>query len=226
MAAQDKSSLHVLNAGLVADRSVLIGLTSPEMASVFATLRMSVNTKKTLTVIDNGNTFFTSANMLELIKANDDKYRLIAEKAGVTLREEDIQAIQGAEAAKKAIEAAMIPPIPPYPFGPKPANWSVATDLTITTGNRATVRRLRTNPNANGTGYSISVLQLKRIWAIASVRWKTKTSVRHIGSISADGYSRSGTVYDAHVEVGCQTIRRYELEQLALHLNWDFPADK
>lgn len=222
--AEAKIALHVLAAGLVVDAYVLAAQSVDDLDTTFRMMR--AHPKRSLTIIQNANTFFTSANMLELIKANDDKYRLIAEKVGVVLHETDVRTIQDAETVKKAIESAMLPPVPTYPFCPKPASWSVATDLTITTGNRAMVRRLRANPNANGTGYSISVLQLKRIWAIASARWKSKTSVRHISAIAADGYTRSGTVYDAHVEVGCQTIQRYELEQLALHLGWDFPADK
>lgn len=217
-------ALIVLKAGLVLDRSALAGLTKTELDSTVAALRSSPHAKKRVTIIDSVASFFSASNMLDLIKANDDSYKLIAEKANVTLRDEQVQAIQAAEAAQKAIETAMIPPIPPYPFAVIPASWSVKTDLIIGTGMRAGVRRRQSNSSGNGTTYTLSMVQLKRIWAIASVRWMTETSLRHLSGINCDGYTRSASVHPTNVEVGCQTIQRYELEQLALHLNWDFPT--
>lgn len=221
-----KVALHVLNAGMVLDRSVLVGQTVEEMKATVATLRASANSRKVVTVIENGALFFTAANMLDIIKSGGDTYRLIAEKAGVTLRDEDVQAIITAEATKKAIEASMVPPIPPYVFSQVPANWSIKTDLAVTNGARQSVKRRRANSMGNSTAYSISVMQLKRIWAVAAPLWQTKTGTPTIPDVRAEGYSRGAVVRESRVEIGCQTIQRYELEQLALHLGWDFPTAK
>lgn len=221
-----KVALHVLNAGMVLDRSVLVGQTVEEMKATVATLRASANSRKTVTVIENGALFFTAANMLDIIKSGGDTYKLIAEKAGVTLRDEDVQAIVTAEATKKAIEASMVPPIPPYAFHPVPANWSIKTDLVIAKGERAYVQRRRNNGNGNSTTYRISLLQMKRVWGVASVRWQTKSGSQTIADVKAGGYTRGARVWETHVEIGCQTVQRYELEQLALHLGWDFPTAK
>lgn len=40
----------------------------------------------------------------------------------------------------------------------------------------------------------------------------------YVHGIRASGYSRDGIVHDDRIVIGCQTIQRYELEQLALHL--------
>lgn len=217
-------ALIVLKAGLVLDRSALAGLTKTELDSTVAALRSSPHVKKRVTIIDSVASFFTASNMLDLIKANDDSYKLIAEKANVTLRDEQVQAIQAAEAAQKAIETAMIPPLPPYTFATIPADWSVAQDLNIIDGPRGRVRRRRNNQQGNGTSYALSLTQLKRLWTVASVYWQTKTGVYTVPGITSDGYTRSAVMELGRVQVGCQSIQRYELEQLALHLKWDFPT--
>lgn len=218
-----KIALHVLASGLVLDRSVLVTQTVAELDATVATLRASANSKKPVTVIENGATFFTSGNMLDIIKSGGQNYKLIAEKAGVTLRDEDVQAIITAEATKKAIEKSMIPPLPPYTFAAIPAGWSVKSDLDFSTGKNTTVRRTRTNNAGNGVGYNISLLQLKRVWAIAAPRWQTGTGNSSL-SVTAHGTYRTVYIRASSAEIGCQTVQRYELEQLALHLGWDFPA--
>lgn len=222
--ATNKVALYNLRSGMVLDRSVFVGETSAEMVLTIEAIR--ANPGKCLTVIDKSSTFFTSENMIALIKANDVEYRLIAEQAGVELSVEDVDAIQRAERARLSILEKMTPPIPPYPFAEVPDGWSIATDLTITAGDRSTVRRSRHNTDGDGISHSMSVKQLKKLWGIASRRWTDDVSVSRYVGVAAGGYTRNSEIEGTRVTIGCQKVRRYELEQLAVHFGWDFPKAK
>lgn len=212
--AEAKIALHVLAAGLVLDRSVFVGQTALEMGATLATLRVSP--RKTLTVVENGITFFTASNMLDLIKANDDSYKLIAEKAKVTLRDEDVQAIQAAEAAKKVIEAAMIPPIPPYPFRAVPDGWKASEKFQFVNNGRSMSR-----VGASSATYRIGTAGAQRLWARISVYWlKGLTFPSQYVDV---GTERRIQQNGDEVRIGCQSVQRFEIEQIALWQGWKFP---
>lgn len=208
MAKEAKLALHVLAAGLVVDRSVLVTQTSAEITSLLDLVRATP--KRSLLVIENANTFFTSANMLELIKANDDAYKLIAEKAKVTLRDDDVMAIRTAEVAKKAIEATMVPPVPPYPFAIVPTGYDVTKTFELCQAGRAFRRIGRTE--------SIGLGQGELIWRYLSAYWVNGKAVE-------SKYFRDNRVFveGDYIRVGCQRARRYEIEQIALWQGWKFP---
>lgn len=211
--AEAKIALHTLKAGLVLDRSVFVGQTVSEMQ---ATIDSTRNLKARVTVIENGATFFTAANMLELIKANDDGYKLIAEKAKVTLRDEDVQAIKTAEAAKKAIEASMIPPVPPYPFRPVVDGWKANEKFQLVNNGRSLSR-----VGAASNNYRVSLAGAQRLWARLSVYWSK-------GQNFPSQYVNVGTEHRIQQEgetihIGCQNVQRFEIEQIALWQGWTFP---
>ena len=89
--------------------------------------------------------------------------------------------------------------------------------------------------------YSIKTLTLKRIWDRVSPRWvkfwseenqtaekkKRWSSLKgehHPGSTLDGGPSRYVSFFNNSIEIGCQTITRFELEQAALHFGWDIPV--
>lgn len=210
--AEAKIALHVLNAGMVLDRSVFVGQTVSEMQATIAAVRSAP--KKTVTVIENGATFFTAANMLTLIKANDDGYKLIAEKAKVTLRDDDVQAIKTAEAAQKAIEASMIPPIPPYPFATTPDGFDIRKKFGVCNGGKS-LRRI-------GGHHTLSLLQAQLIFRYMAEAWINNRLVD-------SKYFRDHRVYslgNGAYRIGCQEAQRYEIEQIALWQGWAFPTKK
>lgn len=213
--AEAKIALHALTAGLVLDRSVFVGQTVTEMQETIASIRGAP--KKTVTVIENGATFFTAANMLELIKADNDSYKLIAEKAKVTLRDEDVTAIKTAEAAKKAIEASMIPPIPPYPFRAVPDGWKASEKFQLVNNGRSLSR-----VGAQSGTYRVSIAGAQRLWARLSVYWLK-------GQTFPSQYVNVGTEHRVQqdgdqVRIGCQNAQRFEIEQIALWQGWTFPV--
>lgn len=208
--AEAKIALHVLTAGLVLDRSVFVGQTVAEMKATIGSIRGAP--KKAVTVIENANTFFTAANMLDLIKANDDGYKLIAEKAKVTLRDDDVAAIKAAESAKKAIEASMVPPKPPYPFADVPAGFNIRSKFEICNGGKS-LRRI-------GGHNTLSLLQGQLIWRYLADFWSKNQVV-------PSKYFRDHRVFqldNGRFRIGCQEAYRYEIEQLALWQGWAFPG--
>lgn len=212
--AEAKIALHALTAGLVLDRSVFVGQTVAEMQSTLVAIRSAP--KKSITVIENGATFFTAANMLDLIKADNDHYKLIAEKAKVTLRDEDVTAIKTAEAAKKAIEASMIPPIPPYPFRPVPEGFVASQKFELTNNNRS-LRRV----GAVAYEYRVSLAGAQRLWNSVSKYWvKGQTVPSQYMNV---GSERRIVQEGDTVRIGCQNVQRFEIEQIALWQGWAFP---
>lgn len=222
--AAAKISLYVLNSGMVLDHSVFKSLAANDMAGIVNSVRGEPSSTR-LKIIDNADTFFTSKNMLALIRADDKDYKLIAEQAQIIITEDEVRAILLADKVQADITAKMVPPKPPYEFAPVPYDWSIKTNLQVGNGlARASVRRLKLNVQGGGTSYSITLKQLERIWLIASRKWaKITNSTSAINDIRAEGYVKSGHVVDDRVHIGCQVVQRYELEQLALHLNWAFP---
>jgi hypothetical protein len=78
------------------------------------------------------------------------------------------------------------------------------------------------------TNYSTTTKTAKKLWELASKIWhewdsngknETKPSMR----ASWAGYTRSAIVRKESVEIGCQTFKRHEVEQIALHMGWEFP---
>lgn len=210
MATEAKIALHVLAAGLVLDRSVFIGQNVAEMHATIVALRGAP--KKSFTIIENGATFFTAANMLELIKANDDGYKLIAEKAGVAVTEDSIRAIQIAEVTSALIKKAMIPPIPPYPFAKTPDGFTgIDQKFEICNGGKS-LRRV------NGH-HTLGLVLAQLIWRYLSAAWA-------INKVAEDKYFREHRVCQRQGDlyrIGCQEINRYEIEQIALWQGWKFP---
>jgi hypothetical protein len=210
--AEAKIALHVLTAGLVLDRSVFVGQTVSEMQDTITAIRGAP--KKVVTVIENGATFFTSANMLDLIKADNDAYKLIAEKAKVILRDDDVAAIKTAEAAKKAIEASMIPPIPPYPFAAVPDGFDIRKKFEICNAGKS-LRRV-------GGYHQLSLLQARVIFQYMSEAWVNNRIVNSKYIRGHLVHNQAGGGYG----IGCQEATRTEIEQIALWQGWEFPTKK
>lgn len=214
-----KTALYVLASGLVADNSVVKGFMPKELDEFVTAISAAGFPSKKLFVVASAAGFFTPDNMISLIKANDDNYKLIAEQLEVPVSDTDVDAIRRVE----GILTSLKPKAPLYPFAQVPDGWSIADDLSIL---KTAVRRKRINSNGDGSAYAMTRPQLQRIWGLASKLWLKDLGVSHesIRDVSADGYRRRADVYYDRVVIGCQTFRRYELEQLAVHLGWAFPG--
>lgn len=70
-------------------------------------------------------------------------------------------------------------------------------------------------------GYQISKKQLKRVWDIANPYWQgLEPSVRGDMTVRAHSSTYYVRVRNKEVDIGCQTIDRFELEWIADQLDW------
>lgn len=212
-----KQALYVLVSGSVIDRSALIALPSTGVEQVIVQTRMA---PLPLVVVDTAESFFNGPNLIALLKAGDPKCKLIAERFEMKFNNDTVALIMRATEAEAQLLKAATPPVPPYPFAVVPEGWTTAK-LSI---GPTQIKRKAENAQGDGTGYSLTPEQVQKVWKTASTRWAAgKTSV-NADKLVKDHNTRYISVYNDRVAVGCQTIRRYELEQLAKHKDWQFPV--
>lgn len=213
----DKKILHVLKSGMVLDRSIMIGRSADEIGSAIAVIRAEDHRR--LRVVDNADQFFTAEKLMELIRAKDKDYLMVAENAGIDITAEHVDAIWKADAIANAIKMKMPPK---YTFAEVPAGWSIADDISL---GPTIVRRKRINPQGNSGTYTISPKRLETLWGLASRRWaKLAGATDNGGIVESQGVRRTATIGPNCIVIGCQTIQRYEIEQIAKHRGWAFPA--
>lgn len=208
-----------LNSGIVVDREGLNKLKTEAMGVAMADI---YNRGKEVIVVDNVRAFFGDATLFRALEGNVPGLVLILEQRGIKLEDEQMATVNAFVDLKTYIKeqiAALAPPIPPYTFAEIPTGWTVENNIKI---GKTTIRR-RTGSD---TSHSIGLKTFATLWGKASNKWAAGPGMeraRSAGRIPVAGYSRNIDVYAEHVTVGCQRIRRYELEQVALALGLDLP---
>lgn len=211
-----------LLSGTVIDRSVLVNSSSAEIQSM-----IDIFGDDKITVVDNAATFFTPANLIKLIEANDPKFQLVADQAKIHLRSEDIEAIQKAVELRKIIGIAATPPIPPYSFDPIPADWSVASNIKISNNKVMRLKPLDDYADLKfGTDHSLGLKMCEKLWLTASKVWSDPLYANYVNLRIGTYDSKTAYIEFHYIKVGCQSIKRFELEQLALCQSWVFPEAK
>lgn len=208
----------VLKAGTIIDRNKLNKLKADEMNTVLAA---AYTGGATVHIIDNVNTFFDDTALFQALETNSPLLSLILEKRGVQVSEEDMFIVGKYVALVNRLGAdllALIPPPPPYTFADVPEGWTVATQIVF---GKTMIKRKTGNRD-----YGIGFKALEAIWNRASKRWAGQIELSRYVSVRAGGYSKEANINDDNIRVGCQTIQRYEIEQVALHLGWAFPEVK
>ena len=204
-----------LSKNFVVQRSVMI-TSKPD---VLTDLMNKIATSgKKMIVVDMLNEFFGVPNLINAINKGDtETLTVVAEKQGIDVTEDDLDLINAFGLLKDRFLGLATAKLPPYTFAAVPEGWTVTENLNV--GKQSVTRR------TGETGYSIGVKTLERVWKAASLVWNgdTDPGLRRVNSISASGYNRDASIKPATVEIGCQTIQRFELEQVALHMGWDFP---
>lgn len=100
-----------------------------------------------------------------------------------------------------------------YPFAEVPAGWDITKALSFYSNY---IERHRDHRTA---GYKT----LEKLWKIASRRWAGDESGARSMSARLSGYYDTARVNKSQIQFGCSHIERYELEQVAKHLGWEFP---
>lgn len=176
-------------------------------------------------VVDKLSTFFSKTNFESLIHRADIekdwslKLRAIAEKRGVEIGQKEIDSISAFASMKRELVGDVFQISTAvgssYELAEVPEKWDIETAFKF---NKTTI--------SNGSGYVIGYKTAEMVWSkFVSPIWadfdghKGKTSMRlHVGS-----YNRDLNVYKGHIDIGCQTVKRFEVEQIALKMGWAFP---
>lgn len=210
--------INELNSGIVVDRAGLNKLKTADMAATLAEL---YSKGKQVVLVDNVSQFFSNTNLFRALEGNAEGLDLILEKRGVTLADDQKDIVVNFNNLKSYIQdqlAALLPPAPPYPFADVPDDWTVTDNLRVT---KSRVARAK-----GRSDYYVSLKGAERLFRGAAEYWAGNTTNKRLENASYGGYWREPEVSHNRVEVGCQSIQRYELEQLALALGWAFPEVK
>ena len=205
-----------LNAGTVVDRAGLNKLKTDEMATTLAELYSTPNAN--VIIVDDVRQFFSLRNLIAAMNDNLPILPLLLEQQGLTLTVDDLDIVQQFMEIKQVVLdeiSANVPPLPPYPLAEVPAGWTVDDNIIFLAKH---IRR-----KGGDHDHKATPLALQRVWKRAAAYWAGGAMPSTIYA-TFNGYSDCRVVVLAdRVEIGCQTIKRFELEQLALHLGWDFP---
>ena len=201
-----------LSKNFVIQRSVLASAKTNFLTELMNTIAES---GKKMLVVDNLNEFFGVPNLIAAVNKGDtDTLVVVAEKQGIDISGGDLNLIYAFNQLKVKLVEKATAKLPKYSFAAVPEDWSVESHLNITKTNIG---------RKDGRNYTIGILTLKKIWINAAKDWAGAGHSAMRFNISAGGYNPTVSFRADRVDVGCQRIKRYELEQMALHMGWDFP---
>lgn len=101
-----------------------------------------------------------------------------------------------------------------YTCAEAPADFDVNTAFVITN------KRICRTSNTDSSELYLSATAFKEVFAKAHESWSTAEQAASSTRMTLDRNSRRVDVYPTHVEIGCQTVRRYEMEAVALELGF------
>lgn len=128
---------------------------------------------------------------------------------------EEVQTIEALSKVKAQFESLMYKPVPNYTFIDVPSNQTLDTQLKF--------KKDRIYRN----GYTMGYKTAERVWTVARDYWfacdadvhENDRPTRYL-NVAASGYNKNVTVYADRVEIGCQTVPRWVVEQLAIKQGW------
>jgi len=201
-----------LKAAIVAEKAELNKLPAEEMGTV---LRDFYATGKQVLFVEKLTQFFSDRNFLDNLNSGDlNILGLIAEHRGIQIGVADVKLVSDFRELQDRLKATLDSLKPSYKFATVPANWTVADNLVISS--RHVYRKRRGE-------YKITLRAAQTLWEFASKVWSGESDDRRKSDMSVAGYYRDAVVSDDSIAVGCQTVKRYEIEQLALAQGWAFP---
>lgn len=202
-----------LPSGIVVQRSTISHMVGTDMTE---TINNLIASGKTVRVVESASEFFNDASFFAAVDAGDvASLQLIAEQRKISLSDTELANIGMFVAFKATLKARLDAARPPYEFAELPTDWKFDQNIRITA--KGVYR-------AGNSDYKIALATLERIWKQASRVWAKLDNAKNISDIRAAGYNRTGMVRDDRIEIGCQSIYRYELEQLAVQQGWEIPS--
>lgn len=196
--------------GAVIDRSQL-----PTNAAELGKLMADVYTNnRRVVIVDNAQAFFRSQTLISKLEAGDKDWDLIAEKLGVKVSDFEVESLNSAVAIRQRIKDTVAAMKGPYPFVDVPDGYTLPKRFTTGLG----------SIQDKQSGYTISKVIAEKAWKMASLVWANPTANNpRTMTAKIDYQTRQFEVTPRHLRIGCQTISRLDVEQLAAFYNWDFP---
>jgi hypothetical protein len=205
-----------LTSGTVIDRKKMQALPSDQMAPLLAAIYMKPDTR--VVIVDDTRKFFGLESLINTLDNGGADLDLMLEHNKIELTAEELAAVNQANAIKSriktAVEAALAAMMPPYPFATVPDDWSVETNLTLG-------ERFVTRPNSGS--HRLGYRTIEDLWNRVKPYWAGNQTNTPAALRLEVAYGTNAVFYNDRIVIGCQTIQRHELEQLALHKNWAFP---
>jgi hypothetical protein len=200
------------------DRSRMAKLSGEDLAAAMAQAYQGPKAKPVV-FIDDAKTFFSLKNLEKAIETNTSDLPVLLAYHEIVLVPEDFAAIERARNVqayiRTAVEAKREASRPVYPFADVPTDWTLESKLEI---GRRTIKR------TNGEYYSIGLSASQRLWEQVAPYWAGGgAGILQAFTLRASGYYNNVTPHRNYLQVGCQRVERYELEQLALNQGWEFP---
>jgi hypothetical protein len=112
-------------------------------------------------------------------------------------------------------------PSPAYPFATVPEGKTLENYLTVTSN------RIYKKGNSN---YAMGYKSAEKVWLKASKEWvrdlRDYGAAQQLGAtFSSPGGYHTVRVYKNTIQIGCQEFTRWQVEQLAVKMGWEFPQD-
>jgi hypothetical protein len=205
-----------LNKAVVVEKSGLAALKSVEMAAALADI---YSRGKPVMVVDSVQQFFSVTHLFDVLNdpTRADVLPVLLEKRGIELNDADQQTLADFHKFKTRLLDSITVGKDAYPFAELPDDWKLSEKILFQS---KTVRR-----KGDYNGYTIGYTALRKIWDEASKYWAGIQKRPSDFYTRAGSYNRSTEIGKDKVTIGCQEIQRYELEQAALHLGWEFPVE-
>ena len=202
-----------LSSGTLMQRSDLTAMSADELTKFTAEVALS---GKKINFVDNIKVFFSNSSLEHAIEQGDIlTVRMIAEYRGIQISPMEEALIYQFSQLKKVIAGRLQLVRGAYKMADVPAEWSVEKNLRLT---KQYVAR-------KGSDYTIGIKTLEKVWLKAAEFWADVDGAsRRLNGINASGYNRDAHFNENTIEIGCQRIQRYEIEQVALHFGWKFPS--
>lgn len=203
----------VLDDGVVVDNDQVMSMTIEEREKAFPEI---YSQGVPVYFVQSHPSFFTGRNLLTLLRVGDNRYHMVAQRLGLLISDHDVEVLRDYNRVVNLIKTAVDAMKPDYPFVDVPGDFDVQKNFTI---NKASIRRL----TFNGDQYSVSTASALKAWDAARKFWRDgKEGTRSVIVNNAGYGNRTAIIYPASVIIGCQSIPRFEIEQLALSLGWPF----
>lgn len=233
----EKTVLHSLNAGMVLDRTIFVGLSAPDLSQTIQSIRAAG--AKPLYVVDSADTLFGKASLISLIHTNSPLAGVVNEALGGFFTEAQLEALTQAQAIKPLVANQEAigqheeqgngdvivnlakAPAAGYIFAVVPQGWSISNNMSL---GATKIKRKVKNTDGDGTMFFMSPAEFERLWLFASKAWSGHPDAPLQAKFQTGVGPCMAKVQDDRIALKGNYIRRYEIEQVAKYRGWAMPA--